>query len=453
MREPLHRLPATKLAQMIAIGEASPETVTRSYIDAIREREHEVQAFAWFDADHALAAARMLHLVSRRGHLHGLPFAVKDNIDTSEMPTGYGSPIYDGHRPDIDAICVAQLKGAGAFVLGKTVSAELANFTPGPTRNPHNPAHTPGGSSSGSAAAVAAHFAPIALGTQTAGSVIRPAAYCGVVGYKPSQGVAPRAGVKQNSDLLDEVGVFARSVEDAALAASVLAAKPAWKDLPHDGQRGASPIIGLVPTSQANAAAPSMLAALDSVYRHLVQRGARRAEVTWPRVYDGLFTAQRNVQVFETARALAPEYSYRRGQLSGRLIELIEQGRGLSIDEYQAALQLRRACIAAIDSLFGAADVIITPSAPGEAPKGIGSTGDPVFNRPWHLLGCPMMNLPVPAALGHGESGLPLGVSLVGRPGEDARLWAAAGWIESKLRAAIEVSAPRLAAESLAVAR
>jgi amidase len=427
---------------MISIGEASPETVTRSFIDAIRSREHEVQAFAWFDADHALAAARMLHLVSRRGPLHGLPVAIKDNIDTQEMPTGYGSAIYDGHRPEIDAICVAQLKGAGAFVLGKTVSAELANFTPGPTRNPLNIEHTPGGSSSGSAAAVAAHFAPLALGTQTAGSVIRPAAYCGVIGFKPSAGVFPRAGVKPNSDLMDEVGLFARSVEDASLAASVLAAKPGWKELPHDGQRGASPIIGRVPTSQANAASPSMLAALENVHRHLVQRGARRAEVTWPRVFDGLFAAQKTVQLFETARALAAEFAYRRGQLSGRLIELIEHGRSLSVDEYAAALQLRRACVAAIDSLFGAADLIITPSAPGEAPKGLSSTGDPVFNRPWHLLGCPMLNLPVPASLGHGESGLPLGICLVARPGEDARLWAAAGWIDAKLRTATESVAP-----------
>jgi len=436
VKEPLHRLPATALAQMIAIGEASPETVTRSFIDAIREREREVQAFAWFDADRALATARILHLVSRRGPLHGVPFAVKDNIDTEELPTGYGSPIYDGHRPDIDAICVAQLKGAGGFVLGKTVSAELANFTPGATRNPHHLEHTPGGSSSGSAAAVAAHFAPIALGTQTAGSVIRPAAYCGVVAYKPSPGLIPRAGVKQNSDLLDEVGVFARGIDDVALAAAVMAAKPAWKDLPKEGRRGAGPIIGLVPTSQAHAASPSMLAALEAVFRHLLQRGARRAEVTWPRVFDGLFAAQKTVQLFETARALAAEFAYRRAQLSGRLIELIEQGRALSVDEYAAAMQLRRACIAAIDSLFGAADVILTPSAPGEAPKGVSSTGDPVFNRPWHLLGCPMVNLPVPAALGHGESGLPLGVSLVARPGDDARLWAAAGWSEAKLRGA-----------------
>jgi len=215
MREPLHRLPAVTLAQLITAGEASPETVTRSFIDAIHERERDVQAFAWFDADRAIAAARELQLVSRRGPLHGLPVAVKDNIDTADIATSYGSPIFLGHRPVADAACVAALKDAGAFVLGKTVSAELANFTPGPTRNPHNLAHTPGGSSSGSAAAVAAHFVPLALGTQTAGSVIRPAAFCGVVGYKPSPRLISRSGVKANSDTLDEVGVFGKHVRIA----------------------------------------------------------------------------------------------------------------------------------------------------------------------------------------------------------------------------------------------
>lgn len=433
MKEPLHRLPAARLAQMIALGEASPETVTRSFIDAIAEREAELQTFAWFDADHALAAARALHLVSRRGLLHGLPFAVKDNIDTRDMPTAYGSPIYAGHRPGIDAVCVAQLRSAGAFPLAKTALAELANTTPAPTRNPWNPAHTPGGSSSGSAAAVAAHFVPLALGTQTAGSVIRPAAYCGVVGYKPSAGLIPRAGVKLNSDLMDEVGVFARWVDDAALAAAVLAVKPGWKDLPADGRRGAAPAIGRVPTSQANAATPAMLAALEDTHRHLLQRGARRADVTWPRVYDGLFAAHRTVQRYETARGLAAEYAYRRELLSPALVEQIELGHALSVDEYAAALQLRRACVAAIDSLFGQADVILALSAAGAAPAGLASTGDPVFNRPWHLLGCPMLNLPLPAALGRGEHVLPVGLTLVARPGEDARLWAAAGWIEQRL--------------------
>lgn len=430
MREPLHRLPAAKLAQMIAEGQASSEVVTRSFLDAIAERERTIQAFAWFDADRAIAAARELHLVQRRGPLHGLPVAVKDNIDTADMPTAYGSPIYESHRPSIDAACVSLLKDAGCFVLGKTVTAELANFTPGPTRNPHNTEHTPGGSSSGSAAAVAAHFAPLALGTQTAGSVIRPAAYCGVVAYKPSPRLIPRAGVKPNSDTMDEVGVFARTVEDAALAASVLAAKPAWKDLPAQALAGAAPTIGSTATSQRTLAAPSMLAALEAAVKKAVHAGARYAELTWPRVFDGLFEAQKTVQVFETARALAPEFAYRREMLSVRLIELIEAGRATPTHEYVAALQLGRACAAAIDSLFGAADVVLAPSAPGEAPKAIGSTGDPVFNRPWHLLGCPMINLP----FGHGEAGLPLGISVIGRPGDDARTICAAAWLERALR-------------------
>lgn len=436
MKVPLHRLPAVKLAQMIADGQASSEVVTRSFIDAIHEREHEVQAFAWFDADRAIAAARELHLISRRGPLHGLPIAIKDNIDTTDMPTAYGSVIYEGHRPAVDALPVALLKDAGCFVLGKTVTAELANFTPGPTRNPHALDHTPGGSSSGSAAAVAAHMAPFALGTQTAGSVIRPAAYCGVAAYKPSARMIPRGGAKPNSDSLDEIGCFARSVQDLAFAAAVLAAKPGWKDLPAQGAAGAAPVVGSTATAQRAAASARMLTALDRAVHHLSQRGARTAQVTWPRVFDGLFDAQKTVQAVETARALSAEYSYRRAQLSLRLAELLERGRGISMSDYVAALQLGRACAAAIDSLFGAADVILAPSAPGEAPRGIGNTGDPVFNRPWQLLGCPVINLPVPHELGHGETGLPLGISVVARPGEDARLFAAAAWIEQQLGSA-----------------
>lgn len=435
MQVPLYRRSAVELARMVAEGEASPETVTRSFIDAVHAREDEVQAFAWFDADHALIAARALHGAARRGALHGLPFGVKDNIDTADAPTTCGSAIYEGHRPPTDAACVSLLKDAGGLMFGKTALAEFANFTPCATRNPHRLTHTPGGSSSGSAAAVAAHCLPFALGTQTAGSVIRPAAYCGVVGYKPSPRLVPRSGVKQNSDTLDEVGVFANSVEDAALAAGVLAAKPGWRELAAQGVAGSGPIVGAVSTSQQHLAAPSVLAALERATQVLRHRGARFTEVTWPRVFDGLFEAQRNVQIFETARALAAEYAYRRQMLSTRLIELIEQGRAMHVEQYAAALQLGRACAAAIESLFGAAEVLLTPSAPGEAPAGLGSTGDPVFNRPWQLLGCPMINLPLPHALAHGEGGLPLGLTLVARPGDDARLWAMAAWIEAAWRA------------------
>ncbi|MFO0143929.1 MAG: amidase [Betaproteobacteria bacterium] len=434
MQVPLHRRGAVELARMLAEGEASPETVMRSFIDAMHAREAQVQAFAWFDADHALASARALHGAARRGPLHGLPFAVKDNIDTADAPTTYGSVIYDGYRPPIDAVCVSMLKDAGGVMFGKTALTEFANFTPCATRNPRNQTYSPGGSSSGSAAAVAAHCVPIALGTQTAGSVIRPAAYCGVVGYNPSPRLVPRMGVKPNSDTLDEVGVFANSVADAALAASVLAARPAWRELPAQGLASGGPVFGAVTTPQQHLAAPSMLAALERATQTLCAKGARVTDVTWPRVFDGLFDAQKTVQAFETARALATEYTGQRERLSARLAEGIEQGRGIAVEQYTAALQLGRACAAAIESLFGVAEVLLTPSAPGEAPVGLTSTGDPVFNRPWHLLGCPMLNLPVPQALSESETGLPLGLCVVARPGDDARLWAHAAWIEAAWR-------------------
>ena len=437
MREPLHRLSATRLAKMIADGEATSEIVTRSFIDAIHARERQVQAFAWFDADRALAIARELDRLqahgARRGLLHGVPVAIKDIIDTADMPTGYGSPIYTSHRPPADAAVVALLANAGAFALGKTVTAELATFTPGATRNPHQLAHTPGGSSSGSAAAVAAHFAPLALGTQTAGSVIRPASYCGVAGYKPSPRLVPRAGVKPTSDTLDEVGVFAQTVEDLALAASVLALKPAWRESPAQFiVAGGVPTIAWTATPQAQLASAALRAALERAAQTLLRAGARHTELTWPRVFDGLFEAQRVVQVYETARALGPEFNYRRDKLSQRLVDLIEQGRAIRAIDYLEALQLGRACAAAIDSLFGAADVVLTFSAPGEAPKGLDSTGDPLFNRPWQLLGCPSLNIP----FGTGEAGLPLGIQVVARPGDDAKLFGAGAWIEKHLRAA-----------------
>ena len=437
MKTPLNRLPATQLARMIAAREVASEAVTHSYIDAIRESEREVRAFAWFDAARALATARELDRVGWRGALHGLPVAVKDNIDTADIPSEYGSAIFIGHVPAADAACVATLRAAGAFVLGKTVTAELANFTPGPTRNPRGLEHTPGGSSSGSAAAVAAHMAPFSLGTQTAGSVIRPASYCGVVGFVPTRGSVPRAGAKAVSDTLDVVGAFARSVEDVALVASALALQPQWQ---HATANPAVPSIAWTATPWSAQLAPSMLAALERVARQLASRGARVREIAWP--YDArdqrpafskLADAQRTVQLFETARALGPEAQYRRELLSSRLTSLIDEGRVVSATAYVEALQLGRACAAALDDLFGDADVILTPSAPGEAPHGLDTTGDPQFNRPWHLLGGPQISVPVPHDIGHGESGLPLGLQVVAKPGDDLRALACARWIEVQL--------------------
>jgi amidase len=440
MRVPLNRLPATRLARMIAGHDVTCEGVTHSFVDAVNEREREVRAFAWFDAARALATARELDIGDWRGPLHGLPVAVKDNIDTADIPSEYGSPIYAGHVPAADAACVAALRSAGGYVVGKTVSAELANFTPGPTRNPHALEHTPGGSSSGSAAAVAAHMAPFALGTQTAGSVIRPASFCGVVGFVPTRGHVPRAGVKAVSDTLDVVGVFARSVEDAALAGAAISLMPDWQHAP---AKAAAPAIGWTATPWAAQLAPSMLAALERVARLLSARNPRVRGIAWPydpdadgTAFAGLADAQRTVQLFETARALGPELQYRSDLLSGRLASLIEEGRTIGADAYVRALKAGRDCAAALDTLFGDADVLLAPSAPGEAPQGLDSTGDPQFNRPWHLLGAPQVSLPVPRSIARGESGLPLGLQLVGRPGDDVRTLAASRWVEQQLEAA-----------------
>ncbi len=437
MKTPLNRLSATRLARMIAGHEVTCEAVTHSFIDAVKEREPDVRAFAWFDPARALATARELDIGDWRGPLHGLPVAVKDNIDTADIPSEHGSAIYAGHVPPADAASVAALRSAGGYVFGKTVSAELANFTPGPTRNPFDLEHTPGGSSSGSAAAVAAHMVPFATGTQTAGSVIRPASFCGVVGFVPTRGLVPRAGVKAVSDTLDVIGVFARCVEDAALVAAAMALKPEWQHAP---AKAAACSIGWTATPWASQLAPSMLAALERVARLLGSRGGRIREISWP--YDAnadgtsfahLADAQKTVQTFETARALGPELQYRSDLLSARLAALIEEGRTVSADAYVAAIKVGRDCAASLDTLFGGADVLLAPSAPGEAPHGLGSTGDPQFNRPWHLMGVPQVNVPVPHALAHGESGLPLGLQVVGRPGDDVRVLAAARWVEQQL--------------------
>jgi len=417
---------ATGLARSVNDGQTSAEAIACRYADAIEARDGSLQAFAAFDRATVIESARRIDLAPNKGPLAGVPVAVKDIIDTEQFETGYGSPIYRGHRPALDAACVALFRRAGAVVLGRTVTAELATFTPGPTRNPHAPGHTPGGSSSGSAAAVAAGLAPLALGTQTAGSVIRPASFCGVVGFKSSPRRMPRTGVKVNSDTLDEVGVFGGSVLDVALLASVLALEADWVGQAAQGRAQPAPSVGWHLTSRGEQAEPAMRVAVQQAAQRACDAGARSHAIAWPDEFDLLFDAQRTIQLAATARALAPEYAYRRSQLSEQLIEAIREGHGFSAQRYVEALQTQRACGARIDALFGAAEVIIAPSAVGEAPATLASTGDPLFNRPWQLLGCPVIGLP----FGRGPHGLPLGVSVIARPGQDARLFSAAAWLE-----------------------
>jgi Asp-tRNA(Asn)/Glu-tRNA(Gln) amidotransferase A subunit family amidase len=422
----LRTLTASEAARQIADRRITAEELVSACLDQIGGREAVVGAWQYLDPERALAAARQRDREPPRGPLHGIPIAVKDLIDTADMPTAYGSPIYRDHRPAADASCAALARAAGAVVLGKTVTTEFATFTPGKTANPRNPAHTPGGSSSGSAAAVADGMVPLAFGTQTAGSVIRPGAYCGCVAYKPSFGLINRAGVKPLADSLDTVGVFARSVEDAAFFAGVLSERPALRhlDLPQTPPR-----FGLYRTPVWHEAEPATAAALDAARAALEQAGAEVTELAIAPEHRGLTEAQDTIMWFETVRGLAHERLEHSAELSPRLAQLIDTGMAIGADVYDQALARAAAGRAGLDAFFGHCDAVLVPAAPGEAPAGLGNTGNPIFNRMWTLLGVPCATLPAR----WGANGLPTGVQLVGRMRDDVRLMACAAFLEQAL--------------------
>lgn len=432
MSDPLS-LSARDAATQIAAGRLRAETLMAACLERIAAREKVVGAWQYLDPEAALAAARRADASAPNGPLHGVPIAVKDLIDTSDMPTGYGSAIYASHRPAADAACVALARAAGAIVLGKTVTTEFACFTPGKTANPRHPAHTPGGSSSGSAAAVADNMAPLAFGTQTAGSVIRPAAFCGIVGYKPSFGTIPRAGVKMLCDSLDTVGTMARNVADAAFFAGVVAGRP---ELRYTGfpsaLRGAPPRFGLYRTPVWGEAEPSTVRALDHARAALERAGASVVDVPFPPEHERLTEAQQSIMGFELVRSLAHERIQHSAELSPSLAQLLDAGLTVGAPEYDAALAETATARARLPAFFGACDALLTPAAPGEAPQGLGYTGNPIFNRMWTLLGTPCITVPAV----WGENGLPTGIQLVGRIGDDARLVAAALFAERALEEA-----------------
>ena len=415
-------LTATAARARIAAGQLAAPELMEACLARIAEREPVLQAMAFLDP----AVARQAAATARPGPLHGLPLGVKDVLDTADMPAGYGSPIWRGHRPRADAACVAWARDAGAAVLGKTVTTEFATRRPGPTTNPHNAGHTPGGSSSGSAAGVAAGYFPFAYGTQTAGSVIRPAAYCGVVGYKPSYGLIERHGMKLMSFTLDTVGVMARSVADCALLAGVVSGR----DL-GDPERAlpAAPRIGLCCSPAWHAADEATRDLLAAAGETLRRAGASVAELELPADYAGIEAAHQVVMQAESARAMGWELLAHRGELSPELRERLEWGLAQPTDALDAA----RAVLARTRQAFPAAmaghDVLLTPSAPGEAPAGIGWTGDPALNLIWTSLHVPCVTVPA----GSGAGGLPLGVQVVGRVGGDAATLAAAHWVGAAL--------------------
>ncbi len=418
-------LRALALARRIEDGATTAAEVLDLCAAAIAARESEIRAFTALDLDAARKQAQALGTSARQVPLRGLPVGVKDIFDTVDFPTAYGSPIYTGHRPRTDASLVMLVRRAGGIVPGKTVTTELASLHPGVTRNPHNPAHTPGGSSSGSAAAVAAGMLPVALGSQTGGSVIRPAAYCGVAGFKPSYKLLPTVGMKCFSWSLDTAGLFAAGVADVAFAAAAITGR----DLRVDGGAPGAPRIRLVRTHVWDEASDAMKAAVERAAQAAGRAGAEVVDTVLPPILEEAFRAHIIVQDYEAYRALAFEYDRHRDALAPILRTQIEKGGTFTHDAYDAARRTTRRARHALADLMADADVILTPSAAGAAPSGIGATGLPTFNKLWTLMGTPCVN--VPGLVDQG--GLPLGVQIVGRFGRDRPALEAALFLEQAI--------------------
>ncbi|HEX7000011.1 MAG TPA: amidase [Gammaproteobacteria bacterium] len=419
-------LPATDLAARLRNRELRALDVVEQCLERIGERDSSIHAWACMEPQRARERARALDAGPIAGPLHGVPLGVKDIIDTADLPTAYGSPIYAGHRPTADAACVAAARRAGAVVLGKTVTTEFAFLAPAATVNPRNFAHTPGGSSSGSAAAVADGMVPLAFGTQTGGSIVRPASYCGVVGYKPSYGTLPREGVKTFAESLDTVGALARTVADAGLLVGALAGRD---DLVCPPRLDRAPRIGACRTHDWAALRPEMQERLDRAAETLARAGARVEWIELPGDFAGLGDAHAAIQAFEAARNLAPERRAHGARLSALLRRQLEEGDAVTPERYTQAQALAAACRARLPDAFAGCDVLLAASATGAAPRGLESTGSPVMNRVWTLLHVPCVG--VPAGTGPGE--LPLGVQVIGREGQDALTLACAEWIHRHL--------------------
>ncbi|PKU22400.1 amidase [Telmatospirillum siberiense] len=418
---------ALAAARAIVDGSLTAEALTRACLERIAAREPEIHAWTYLGGEAALAEARALDRQSGGGPLKGLPIAVKDLIDTGDMPTAYGSALYARHRPARDASCVALARSAGAIVLGKTVTTEFAYFEPGPTGNPHNPRHTPGGSSSGSAAAVADGMVPLAFGTQTAGSIIRPAAFCGCVGYKPTFGLLDVTGIRPFAVSLDTLGVLAADVADAAFFVSVLAGRPTLRV---DDRDWDVPRIGCCRTPEWPAADAAMQGCLLDAADRLGRAGASVSEVVLPAPFDALGRAQWTVMAYEAARSVHPEMRSDPSGVSPKMRALAEAGAVMPAEDYMQAKELAVQAAQGLTAAMAGLDLLMVPAACGEAPEGLASTGDPLFNRGWTLLGNPAVAVPC----GTGPKGLPLSVQLIGRRGGDCRLLAAAAWVERALR-------------------
>jgi Asp-tRNA(Asn)/Glu-tRNA(Gln) amidotransferase A subunit family amidase len=439
----LAALSLTEAAEEIREGRVTSMELVGDCLKRVEEVDGKVQAWAFLDRDHAIRQAEAADVHRQHGRalgpLHGVPIGVKDVFDTGDMPTELGSPVWAGRTPRRDAAVVARLRAAGAVILGKTVTTEYAYYHPGKTTNPHDPERTPGGSSSGSAAAVAAHMVPGAIGSQTNGSVIRPAAFCGVVGFKPTHGLIPRSGALMLSRTLDHVGVFARSVEDAALLAETLvgfdAEDPDTRPIARPpllavatSEPPLTPRLAFVRTAAWDQTEPVLSEAMSELVGAL---GDVVAEVELGASFAHVVDMHRTIMEVEMAHNLRRDYERAGNRLSPALRDLMERGRRYPAVDYAAAIAAIPVLNAALDPVFDEFDAILTPAAPGEAPKGLASTGNPIFCTPWTYLGTPAVTLPL---LGS-PAGIPIGVQLVARRDTDARLLRTARWLVQTLRA------------------
>ncbi len=436
----LSQLSAIEAAHQIRNGAITSLELIDACLETITAKDSEIEAWAHLDPDFAREQAEALDAYRAAGNtlgpLHGVPVGIKDIIDTQALPTENGTVIDDGRRPWNDSHVVSQLRKAGALIMGKTVTTELAVYTPGKTKNPHNPAHTPGGSSSGSAAAVAANMIPLAIGTQTNGSVIRPASFCGIVGFKPTRGLISRAGVLKQSEILDHVGVFARNVSDAALLADALAgyddADPATRPAPSPDICGLSLTEPPVPPKLAFVKTPAWERAdgdIEAAFGELnAVLGDAVEEISLGQGFDEVLEQHAVILHADLARNFA-RYRANEDKLSERLRALIAKGDEVRAVDYNRAVDHIALLNAALDDVFNDVDAILTPAAAGEAPADLTQTGDPAFSTLWTYLGVPAVTLP----LLEGSNGLPIGVQLVSRRGDDARLMRTANWLAQTL--------------------
>jgi amidase len=422
----LNKLSAADVAKGIAARKFTVEAVVRDCLDRIAAREPVVHAWATIDPDYALMQARALdRMPSPKGPLHGVPIGVKDIIATEHLPTEMGSPLYKGHRSHGDAACVALARMAGAVILGKTVTAEFAGMFPGPTANPHNPAHTPGGSSQGSAASVADFHVPLAYGTQTGGSVLRPASYCGCIGFKPTFNLINRQGICFAAETLDTIGFLARTVDDVEFITAVLVNKP-----PAYLKLDRPPRLGLCRTPLWDTAEEPTKHAVEDAAARLAKAGASIKEIVLPEEFDRLYyTARETINNYERSKSMAPDWQHHPDQISKVLGDRIRKGFAMNHADYVAALQLAERCRARIDDAYADVDAILSPCVNGEPPKGLHFAGEPAFQQFWTVLNGPTMSLPTHT----GPNGLPVGIQLVAPRYRDDQLFACARWVMERL--------------------